>query len=277
MQDTAGTGAEAILIPVKQLDDAKRRLSERLSPADRRLLGLAMLADVLRATQKWPNRLIVTSDRDAEAVGLAFACRLVADPGQGLNAAVAAGTRAALRSGAAALLILPSDEPMVTQEDVAGLFACPEHVVIAPSPDGGTNGLLRRPPDAMGTAFGPDSASQHRELALRAGLSLRTAQVGSLMLDIDRYSDLVQLASMTNRLESARLAVELLAQGRSGNGRGTQRGSASVERRRPGTPDGPDPHPYRAAGKGHSHEAQNGNLGDARGRAGRGVFDPGPV
>ena len=38
---------ESILIPVKRLDQAKLRLSQRLAPPDRRRLGLAMLADVL--------------------------------------------------------------------------------------------------------------------------------------------------------------------------------------------------------------------------------------
>jgi 2-phospho-L-lactate guanylyltransferase len=121
---------ESILIPVKRLDQAKLRLSQRLAPPDRRRLGLAMLADVLRATEKWSHRLVVTNDPDAEAVGLAFGCALVSDPGEGLNAAVTAGTAAAVAGGSTTLLVLPSDVPMVTSDDVNALFWYPEQVTL---------------------------------------------------------------------------------------------------------------------------------------------------
>lgn len=201
---------EFILIPVKRLDQAKLRLSERLAPPDRRRLGLAMLADVLRATEKWSHRLVVTNDQDAEAVGLAFGCALVADPGKGLNAAVAAGTRAAAQAGASTLLVLPSDVPMVTSDDVTCMFSYPEDVVIAPSGDGGTNGLLRRPPGALPPCFGRSSAALHRRRAGEGGLSCRTVEMSSLVLDIDRYADLVTLGGLENLRESVRLARELL-------------------------------------------------------------------
>lgn len=201
---------ESILIPVKRLDRAKLRLSERLAPPDRRRLGLAMLADVLRATDKWSHRLIVTSDQDAEAVGLAFGCELVADPGEGLNAAVAAGTRSAVAGGATTLLVLPSDVPMVTSDDVTALFSSPQDVVIAPSRDGGTNALLRRPPETIRPCFGPGSAELHRARAQESGLECRSVEMSSLVLDIDRYGDLVTLGGLTNLRESVRLARELL-------------------------------------------------------------------
>jgi len=201
---------ETILIPVKRLDTAKLRLSEKLLPADRRRLGLAMLADVLRATEKWQSRLIVTADPDAEAVGLAFGCSLVADRGSGLNAALEAGTEAALERGATSLLILPSDVPMVSADDVTSLFSYPEQVVIAPSQDGGTNALMRRPPSAVGLRFGPDSSEKHRLAAEEAGLSCRTVELSSLLLDIDRYSDLVRLGELPNERDSVRLARELV-------------------------------------------------------------------
>jgi 2-phospho-L-lactate guanylyltransferase len=201
---------ESILIAVKRLDRAKLRLSQRLAPPDRRRLGLAMLADVLRATEKWSHRLIVTNDPDAEAVGLAFGCYLVADPGQGLNAAVAAGTRAAKAAGCSSLLVLPSDVPMVTSDDVHSLFSYSEDVVVAPSGDGGTNALLRRPPGALSPAFGPGSADRHRDRALRQGLTCRSVEMSSLVLDIDQYTDLVKLGALGDLRESVRLAKELL-------------------------------------------------------------------
>jgi 2-phospho-L-lactate/phosphoenolpyruvate guanylyltransferase len=203
-------GVEAIVIPVKQLGRAKLRLSEKLRPADRRRLNLAMLADVLRATEKWPSRLIVTEDPDAEAVGLAFGCTLASDPGSGLNDALVAGTSAAVELGATTVLILPSDVPLVSPDDLAELFAYPEDVVIVSSRDGGTNALVRRPPDAIWPLFGPCSAEAHRRAAERAGLGCRVVELGSLRLDVDRYSDLVELGRTLAERESVRLAAELV-------------------------------------------------------------------
>jgi 2-phospho-L-lactate guanylyltransferase len=201
---------ESILIPVKRLDQAKLRLSQRLAPPDRRRLGLAMLADVLRATEKWSHRLVVTNDPDAEAVGLAFGCALVSDPGEGLNAAVTAGTAAAVAGGSSTLLVLPSDVPMVTSDDVNALFSYPEQVVVAPSGDGGTNALIRRPPGVMAPSFGPGSAGLHALRAQEAGLTCRSVELSSLVLDIDHYRDLVTLGGLENLRESVRLARELL-------------------------------------------------------------------
>lgn len=169
-----------------------------------------MLADVLRATEKWSHKLIVTNDPDAEAVGLAFGCALVPDPGEGLNAAVAAGTAAAAQAGCSNLLVLPSDVPMVTSDDVNSLFSYPEQVVVAPSGDGGTNALLRRPPGVLAPSFGPGSAALHAQRAQKAGLTCRSVELASLVLDIDHYRDLVTLGGLQNLRESVRLARELL-------------------------------------------------------------------
>ncbi|MGQ0679088.1 MAG: 2-phospho-L-lactate guanylyltransferase [Actinomycetota bacterium] len=206
---------EAVLIPVKSLDRAKLRLSQNLLPTDRRRLGLAMLADVLRATEKWPVKLVVTSDPDAEAVGLAFGCRLVADPGGGLNNALAAGTRTAVDLGINTLLILPADVPMVGPDDVASLFSSPHNVVIASSSDGGTNALLRRPPDCLPTAFGPGSARAHRRAAQERGLSCALIELDSLNLDIDRFTDLEHLSKLPNARDSVQLAADLVERYRS--------------------------------------------------------------
>lgn len=195
---------------MKSLDRAKLRLSERLRPEDRRRLGLAMLADILRATEKWEDRFIVSGDPDAEAVGLAFGCRLVSDKGEGLNAALRAGTAAAVEEEVESLLILPSDVPMVSADDVTALFALEEQVVVVPSGDGGTNALLRRPPGCIAPAFGPASALAHQRAAGRARLSVRLVEMESLALDIDRYADLEQLGKLPNARDSVRLAAELV-------------------------------------------------------------------
>lgn len=200
---------DAILVPVKRLDEAKRRLAASLSKQDRRRLGLAMLADVLRATEKWSERWLVTSDPDAEAVGLAFGCRLVQDPGLGLNPAIESGTAAAISGGADTLLVLPSDVPLVSSDDLTAIFAFDASVVIASSVSGGTNGLLRRPPNVIPPWFGPVSAARHARAATRRQVSFGTLLAPSLQLDIDEPADLLHLAGSASDRESARIAREL--------------------------------------------------------------------
>lgn len=200
---------DAILIPVKRFDQSKMRLAQSLPVHSRRQLGLAMLADVLRATEKWEHRYIVTADLDAEAVGLAFGCKLVADPGEELNAAIEAGTRAATRDGVARLLVLPADVPAVTADDVTRIFAAPEPVVLAESWDGGTNALLRSPPGAITSQFGPKSADAHAAAAAANGLECGTVDAQSLYYDIDRIEDLQRLAKLPGDRESIKIAREL--------------------------------------------------------------------
>ncbi len=200
---------DAILIPVKRFGQSKMRLAQSLPVHSRRRLGLAMLADVLRATEKWDHRYIVTADLDAEAVGLAFGCELVADPGEELNAAIDAGTRAAIRDGVGRLLVLPADVPAVTADDVTRIFAAPEPVVLAGSWDGGTNALLRSPPGAIASQFGPKSADAHAAAAAGNGLECGTVDAQSLYYDIDRIEDLQRLAKLPGDRESIKIAREL--------------------------------------------------------------------
>ncbi|MGH2706074.1 MAG: 2-phospho-L-lactate guanylyltransferase [Actinomycetota bacterium] len=201
---------EAILIPVKRLSAAKARLSSLLDAAGRRRLALAMLGDVLRATEKWEHRLVVTSDREAEAVALAFGCRLVGDPGRGLNAALSVGTQGAVALGAAALLTLPADVPLVRADDVRSLFASHAQVAVAAAADGGTAALLRRPPAIIPTRFGPASAVAHCDEARRRGLVARTLELPSLTLDVDEPDDVELLARSPGERESVHVARMLL-------------------------------------------------------------------
>lgn len=202
---------EAILIPVKILDAAKLRLAGTLDPPSRRRLALAMLADVLGAAAAWPLRLMVTSDAAAAEMAGRAGWRVIADPGLGLNRAVEAGTRWAAALGAGALLVLPFDIPLVTPEELRALFAADAEVTVARSDDGGTTGLLRRPPAAIDPAFGPGSAAAHTQAAHLAGLRTRSVDLPGLSLDVDDLGDLRRLASTPTSNPSAQVARELLA------------------------------------------------------------------
>jgi 2-phospho-L-lactate/phosphoenolpyruvate guanylyltransferase len=202
---------EAILIPVKRLSESKLRLAGVLGPPQRRRLALSMLADVLVAAAGWPLRMVVTSDRDAASLARSAGWSIVPDPGSGLNDAVAEGTSAGVSAGATALLVLPFDVPLVTGQELEALFATDADVVVACSDDGGTSGLLRRPPAAIAARFGPDSARSHAGAAGAAGLRVQSLRLPGLSLDVDEPGDLRRLAASGLDHPSVKVARELLA------------------------------------------------------------------
>jgi 2-phospho-L-lactate guanylyltransferase len=202
---------EAILIPVKGLAESKLRLAGVLGPPQRGRLALSMLADVLLAAAGWPLRMLVTSDPAAASLARSAGWSIVADPGSGLNDAVAVGTASATSAGATALLVLPCDVPLVTRRELEAVFATDADVVVARSDDGGTNGLLRRPPGAITARFGPNSADAHAGAAGTARLRVASLRLPGLVLDVDDADDLRCLAGSSLDHASVRLARELLA------------------------------------------------------------------
>ena len=85
------------VIPVKEFDGAKHRLSDLLSPRERRLLAETMLTDVLDAVAgslRLAGVMIVTLDPRATALGERIGARIVTDGARdGHTGSVNAGRR----------------------------------------------------------------------------------------------------------------------------------------------------------------------------------------
>jgi 2-phospho-L-lactate guanylyltransferase (CobY/MobA/RfbA family) len=82
--------------------------------------------------------------------------------------------------------------------------------VLAPSRDGGTSALLRRPYAALPSCFGPQSAAQHREAAQIAGVPLCEIELPSLAIDLDRAEDLRSFLGQKEGGACTRLLLESL-------------------------------------------------------------------
>jgi 2-phospho-L-lactate guanylyltransferase len=190
-------------VPVKTLSEAKSRLQSVLSDAERLEISLQMLHRVLSALQdaKLVDKWLVIS-RDPRVLDIAqdkHGLPLLED-GLGLNSSLEQASRWADAQGAAAILVVPSDLPLITAREIdmlirqAGSEPC---AVIAPSRHGeGTNALLLRPPGALPFCFGPGSAARHAEEARRRGLSVRFHVSESFGLDIDTEEDLRELTNL---------------------------------------------------------------------------------
>jgi 2-phospho-L-lactate guanylyltransferase len=186
------------VVPVKRLAAGKSRLREALGDARVEALALAMLGDVIdaiRASDCVERVVVVTPDPEVgdAARALGAEARVADDPG--LRAALDA-TAAACADPDGALLVVLGDVAGAAGRDLAALFAAlgPAHgVALAPARDGGTAALLRRPPSAIPSCFGPDSAKAHRAAAERAGVAFHELPLPSLSIDLDRESDLAAL------------------------------------------------------------------------------------
>jgi 2-phospho-L-lactate guanylyltransferase len=187
------------IIPVKASPESKSRLAGVLDAPARSALVDAMLERVLEAAQGACNVARVAllgTPRNAPPEWVA----LLAEPGGGLNAAVASALAQAAAQGASRVLFIHGDLPLVTPRDLELLAAAPAgEIAIAPDRHGtGTNALSLPLPEAKGFsfAFGPDSFALHIEEAQRLGLKVEEIHSPGLARDIDEPEDLADAAAL---------------------------------------------------------------------------------
>ena len=97
--------------------------------------------------------------------------------------------------GAATILLLPIDVPLVTSAEIEELIEGTDTgVIVVPSFDGtGTNALVRTPPDAIPSCFGPGSFRAHLDRARERGVPAIVKRPPGLLFDIDTPEDVEEL------------------------------------------------------------------------------------
>jgi 2-phospho-L-lactate guanylyltransferase len=111
----------------------------------------------------------------------------------GLNGAIDAGRAWALDRGASTVISLFADLPLIVADDIRGLVARTEPVVLGPDRRGeGTNALLLRlagrGPEFT-FAFGDGSLAKHLEEARRLGLEAALHDAPGIAFDLDTPDD----------------------------------------------------------------------------------------
>lgn len=201
-----------VAIPVKSLSRAKTRLAQALTTLERGALTLAMLEDVLDATQAVPGweTWVVSPDEVALEIAARRGVRAIAETKPPLSSAIRQVELLAKEREADALTILPGDLPMLTPEALTHAFRTLGAVVLAPSADGqGTSLLLRRPPRSIPARFGPDSFRRHVELATERGLPVSIVERPELSFDLDRPGDILRLLSEGARGRTREVCVQM--------------------------------------------------------------------
>jgi 2-phospho-L-lactate/phosphoenolpyruvate guanylyltransferase len=146
--------------------------------------------------------LVVVGDTAGEQLAAEHGARSLREPRPGLQAALAAADTAT--AGAHATLVVAADLPLARGEDLdrvcaAGARQDGPAVVVAPTEDGGTGALYRRPPGVVATAFGPGSAAAHLALGQAAGAHTLRLRIPRLALDVDTAEGLDAAAGLDAR------------------------------------------------------------------------------
>lgn len=203
---------DAGVIPVKRVAGAKSRLGSELSDEQRSRLVGALLEDVLDvcASVTAVDWFVVGSDDEVRALVEARDMRWIADPGGGLNPALAAAVSLLSAEGAESVLVMPSDVPLVRNNDLHDVLdtaATSEMVVVPAARGGGTNALYLNPPDLIAPRFGDASLAAHVKEAERLRIRCAILSLPRLSLDIDTSGDIdtllerdPQLTTRTARL-----------------------------------------------------------------------------
>ncbi len=202
-----------ILVPVKNLVDAKQRLSPVLSPEERFELAQAMCEDVLQALSRWQSRpavVVVTSDSFARDLAARFNFEVVADDNSGETNAIEMATTLCRARGAESTLVVPADIPLIDSSELQKIADSAPRLqggaVLVPDAAGrGTNAAWRSPGDLFPLRFGNDSFLPHLAAARATGLPCIVLELPGIARDVDRPEDLRELAAASGERRSQKL------------------------------------------------------------------------
>lgn len=200
-----------ILVPVKNLRDAKQRLSPLLSPEERFALAQAMCEDVLQELSRWQGRpavAVVTSDPFARDLAARFDFEVMADDNTGETRAIEMATTLCRERGAGSTLVVPADIPLlesVELQKIADSAPAGGAVLVPDAAGRGTNAAWRSPSDLFPLRFGNDSFLPHLAAAKATGLPCTVLELPGIARDVDRPEDLRDLAAATGARRSQKL------------------------------------------------------------------------
>lgn len=188
----------ALLLPIKDLRNAKQRLASVLAPEERFALAQAMLADTIRAVrrvQRAEKIFVITNYAPAIQAAEENGWEILREELQiSESVSVDTASQQCQERGITALLRLPLDVPLVQASDIDELLAvecAAPAVVIVPSRDGtGTNAILRTLPTLFPSHFGSGSFAKHCGEAQRAGARIFVRRNARLEMDVDDEADL---------------------------------------------------------------------------------------
>ena len=202
------------VVPVKEFEGAKQRLSSCLSAEERRTLATTMLEDVLEAVsavREVAGVLVVTVDPAATSLVTCYGARIVTEGArEGHTGAVTAAARLLVREGQGGMMTMPGDIPRLSSAEVAATLAAhraaPAFTIVPAHDDLGSNTIVCSPPDAVPLRFGEDSFYPHLDAARARGIEPLVVRHRGIGMDIDNPVDLVTFLKMSPAVLTRTLA-----------------------------------------------------------------------
>jgi 2-phospho-L-lactate/phosphoenolpyruvate guanylyltransferase len=188
----------AVLLPVKDLRNAKQRLAGILAPDERFSLAHAMLDDTVRAmrgVQRADKIFVVTNYEPAMQAARENGWQILSEDLQISESASVDDASQRIESlGFTTVLRIPLDLPLIQSRDIDELLAIDcsmPAIVIVPSRDGtGTNAIIRTPPTLFPSHFGSGSFAKHCAEADAAHAQIHHRRNPRLEMDVDDEPDL---------------------------------------------------------------------------------------
>jgi 2-phospho-L-lactate/phosphoenolpyruvate guanylyltransferase len=188
----------ALLLPVKDLHNAKKRLMGVLTPEERFALAGAMLADTIRAVRgvRCAEKVfVVTNYEPVMRLAEQNQWEILREEQQiSESDSVDAASKICEQRSVTGLLRLPLDLPLIQSRDIDELLTVEcqaPALVIVPSRDGtGTNAMMRTPPTLFPSHFGSGSFAKHLAEAERAHANVMVRRNARLEMDVDDEADL---------------------------------------------------------------------------------------
>ena len=206
-----------ILIPVKNLSNAKQRLATVFDQGTRMALAHAMLDDVVQtvAEDGGEDVALVIGDRFALDLADKHGFEIIRDEANRSETdAIEMATRVVEQRGIESTLVIPGDIPLIEATDIRVIYerAPTRGSVLVPSGDErGTNAALRRPAGLFPLRFGDDSFVPHLAAAKAAADPCVVLEIPRIALDIDTIEDLLELAHAPGQKSSQLLARDLIS------------------------------------------------------------------
>ena len=185
------------IIPVKPLRQGKSRLSSILSEEKREELNEYLLTSTLACISEISeitNAIVISYDPYALSIARDFGARTVLENRKtNINRALRKATAAAKAFRASSVLIIPSDLPLLTKDDVYSILSLtgtpPEIVIVTDRKAKGTNALYINPIGVLNYNFGDWSYKKHIEQAERKKIKVKKCQCENISFDLDLPED----------------------------------------------------------------------------------------
>ena len=181
-----------VIIPVKPAAHGKSRL--RVPGVGREHLARAIALDTIEAATATARVVVVTDDAQTAAEARRLGALVCADPGDGLDAAVAAGAASAGADAHRAALL--GDLPALLPAELAAALREAESVsraAVADADGTGTTLVTAGPGVPWASAFGSGSFARHVALGC---VPLTVPDAATLRCDVDTAEQLADAAAL---------------------------------------------------------------------------------